>query len=310
MSFTKNEKVLFIVGPTCSGKSLLAIKIAEKLNGEIVSADSRQIYKYMDIGTAKPTQDQLQKIKHHFIDELYPDQEFSAGEYSKQARERIEMIFKQKKIPIVVGGSGLYIEALIDGIFDSPPVDKNIRKRLYELYHEDGAEAMLEKLKEIDPRSAERMTTTNIRRIIRALEVYELTGLPISELQKRRVPADFMPVQIGLNWRRDKLYERINKRVDDMVSSGLIDEVRRILDMGYSYKLNALQTVGYKEVINYLWRKISFVEMVEVIKRNTRRYAKRQLTWFRHDSKIRWIDVESEDEIDHLKEKIIEFFKK
>lgn len=310
MSFTKNEKVLFIVGPTCSGKSLLAIKIAEKLNGEIVSADSRQIYKYMDIGTAKPTQDQLQKIKHHFIDELYPDQEFSAGEYSKQARERIEMIFKQKKIPIVVGGSGLYIEALIDGIFDSPPVDKNIRKRLYELYHEVGAEAMLGKLRKIDPMSAERMTTTNIRRIIRALEVYELTGLPISELQKRRVPADFMPVQIGLNWRRDKLYERINKRVDDMVSSGLIDEVRRILDMGYSYKLNALQTVGYKEVINYLWRKISFVEMVEVIKRNTRRYAKRQLTWFRHDSKIRWIDVESEDEIDHLKEKIIEFFKK
>lgn len=306
--FPKLKKVLFIVGPTCSGKSTISIPIAINLNAEIVSADSRQIYKLLDIGTAKPDSNDLSTVKHHFISELNVDEEFSAGEYSKRARQRIDEIFQRDKQPIVVGGSGLYITALIDGIFDSPPVDKNIRHKLYELYEQSGRGNLLEYLKTIDFESYQKMQQATVRRIIRAIEVYELTGKPISLLQKQRKSADFEPIMIGLDWDREKLYDRINRRVDWMIQSGLIEEVKHILAQGYSPDVLALQTVGYKEVIDFLEGRFDFDNMVELIKRNTRRYAKRQLTWFRHDNRIRWFDVKDEQELDKIVERILEYF--
>lgn len=304
-----HRKVLVIVGPTCSGKSTISIPIALELDGEIVSADSRQIYKYLDIGTAKPSNEDLKKVKHHFISELEPDEDFSAGEYSKRARERINNIFRRNKQPIVVGGSGLYIESLIDGIFESPPVDKDLRRSLYEKYHKEGIGPLFEYLKKIDPDSAQKMIPGNVRRIIRAIEVFEITGIPISQLQKKRKPADFIPVQVALEWKRDRLYERINKRVEWMIENGLIDEVKKITDLGYSPELNSLQTVGYKEVIDYINNRVGYDEMVDLIKRNTRRYAKRQLTWFRHDARIKWFEVGENEELSGIVKNILEYFK-
>ncbi|RCK71629.1 MAG: tRNA dimethylallyltransferase [Ignavibacteriae bacterium] len=308
VKLSNSKKVLFIIGPTCSGKSTISIPIALKLNAEIISADSRQIYRMLDIGTAKPSSKDLDTVKHHFINELNPDEEFSAGEYSKEARKRIDEIFLRKKQPIVVGGSGLYIEALVDGIFDSPPVDKNIRKKLYDWYRTSSLDELIEYLRKIDSESLQKMKHITVRRVVRAIEVYELTGIPISVLQKQRKPAEFNEIMIGLNWDREKLYERINTRVDWMIESGLIEEVRKILESGYNENLLALQTVGYKETIDYLKGKIDFDKMVELIKRNTRRYAKRQLTWFRREKRIKWFDVKDENDFGGLVEKIIEYF--
>ena len=305
----KERKVLVIVGPTASGKTKLSIIVAERINGEIISADSRQIYKLMDIGTAKPSIEDRKRIKHYFIDELYPDQSFNAGEYGIKGREIIEDILSRGKVPIVVGGSGLYIRSLIDGFFEGPGASPELRKKLYEEAEKYGRNRLHDKLKEIDPEAASKIHPNNLERIIRALEVFYLTGKPISQLQKESKPEiNFKPVQIGLNWERKVLYRRIDERVDKMIEDGLIDEVKKLKSLGYSPKFNSLRTVGYKEVFDYLDGKISYDEMVYLIKRNSRRYARRQLIWFRQDKRIIWLDVNEATNFYELADKVIEIF--
>jgi tRNA dimethylallyltransferase len=305
----KNKrKVLIIVGPTASAKSQVALSVARMNNLEIVSADSRQIYKYMDIGTAKPSKAELSEIKHHFIDELSPDTNYNAGNYGKDARDRIGKTFFNNKYPLVVGGSGLYIQALIDGIFNGPMADQDIRHELNRRLETEGVEDLLKELWKVDQKSAEKMIPGNTRRIIRALEVYLITGCPISELQKENVLPSFDPVLVALSWDRRLLYNRINTRVNWMFENGLLAEVDQLRQRGYSLELNALQTVGYKEAFKYLNGEYKYDEMVDLIKRNSRRYAKRQLTWFRRDQRIKWLDIQNEKDLDAVPKKIMQYF--
>jgi len=309
VKFIMKKKVLAIVGPTASGKTKLSIIVAEKIGGEIISADSRQVYRYMDIGTAKPSKEERERVKHYFIDELNPDEEFNAGVFGERGREIIEDIFSRGKVPIIVGGSGLYVKSLIDGFFEGPAGDWELRETLYRKAKQLGKEAVYEELKRVDPASAEKIHPNNLKRVIRALEVYYLTGKPISQLQVEMKPEiNFETVQVGLNWDRKKLYRRIEKRVDEMIERGLIDEVRKLRELGYDKNLNSLQTVGYKEVFDYLDGLISYDEMVYLIKRNSRRYAKRQLTWFRQDKRIIWVDVDDGTDFNELADKVIEIY--
>lgn len=310
MKFIMKRKVLAIVGPTASGKTKLSIIVAEKIGGEIISADSRQVYRYMDIGTAKPSKEERERVKHYFIDELNPDEEFNAGAFGERGREIIEDIFSRGKVPIVVGGSGLYVKSLIDGFFEGPAGDWELREILYRKAEQLGKGVLYEELKKVDPASAEKIHPNNLKRVIRALEVYYLTGKPISQLQSEMKPEiNFETVQIGLNWDRKKLYKRIEERVDMMIEQGLIDEVKRLRELGYDKNLNALQTVGYKEVFDYLDGIISYDRMIYLIKRNSRRYAKRQLTWFRQDKRIIWIDVDERTDLNELADKVIDIYK-
>lgn len=297
---------IVIVGPTCSGKTDFAISLAEKIPAEIISADSRQIYKHLTIGTAKPTQNELQKTKHHFIDFLEPDINYNVSKFEKDALSIIEELQQNNQTPIIVGGSGLYIRAIVDGIFDTVDTDEEYRKELMVHREEYGNEFLLEKLKNVDPESAEKLIPQNWKRIIRALEVYKITGKPIWKLQqeyKREVNIEFL--QYGLNWERETLYDNINLRVEKMIDEGLVEEVKLILEMGFDKKANALNTVGYKEIIEYLDEKTSLERAIELIKRNTRHYAKRQLTWFRKDERVKWIDIKSKNDITKITQSIL-----
>jgi len=301
------RSVIVVAGPTCSGKSSLGFLLAKKLNSEIISADSRQIYKYINIGTAKPDAKIISEIKHYFIDELEPAEEFNVSIFEKSSLSIFTKLFVVHKTPIVVGGSGLYIRALVDGLFEIQDNDEDYRKYLSDLRNKNGNEFLYEKLKTIDPTSAAKMYPQNWKRVIRALEVYNLTGRKISELHKeyaREVNIKYF--QFGLNWERDILYERINNRVDEMIKNGLVEEVKSLLEKGFSKELNALNTVGYKEIISYLDKKISLERAVELIKRNTRHFAKRQLTWFNADKRIHWFKINSENQLNEISNSIIE----
>lgn len=300
------RKVIVLVGPTGSGKTKLSLILASLLNSEIISADSRQFYKGLNIGTAKPTQQELSQVKHHFINNLNIDDEINVSRYEKEALQTIKKIFAAGKIPIVVGGSGLYIKALIDGIFDTVDTDSEYRKNLLEERNKFGNSYLLDRLKKIDPVTASKVLPQNWKRIIRALEVFKLTGKPIWEFQqnyKRETECEFL--QFGLNWQREKLYAIIEKRVDKMLEDGLVNEVTNILKQNYSKDLNSLNSVGYKEIISYLNHEISFEESVRLIKRNSRRYAKRQLTWFRKDERIVWFNLDSTDQLENIAAKIV-----
>jgi tRNA dimethylallyltransferase len=303
-------KLLAIVGPTASGKSELALLLSTRLNGEIVSADSRQIYRFLDIGTSKPTKEDQKKIPHHFVDILDPTQDYNAGAFGNEARSKIGEIFGRGKQPILTGGSGLYVKAVIDGFFDGPGQDSEVRSRLEERMRAEGAEALLADLSRVDPISALLMEASKPRRIIRALEVYQITGKPLSEFHREQsVASPFETIQFGLEWGRMHLYERINKRVELMLSRGLIDEVKHLLDQGYDQSLNALNTVGYKEVFDYLRGNQSYEEMVELLKQNTRRFAKRQLTWFRRDGRIKWIKVDETTSLERIADTVVRDFR-
>jgi len=304
------ENVIVIVGPTGSGKTKLSLMLAELLNSEIISADSRQIFKFLDIGTAKPTKEELKKVKHHLIDKINPDQDYNASKFAADAEQIIKQIFEQKKIPIVVGGSGLYIKALIDGIAESADTNSELREELLTLRKKMGNEYLYNELKKVDKVSAEKMLPQNWKRVIRALEVYKLTGKPIwMHYQNQQIEREFSFKQIGLNWKRGELYKNIENRVDKMIEDGFIDEVKSILKMGYSRNINALNTVGYKEIIEYLDNRISLDRAIELIKRNTRRYAKRQMTWFRKMERegiiIHWFHPDNYDEIEKFVSKNI-----
>ena len=285
-----------IVGPTCSGKTLIGIELAKLISGEIISVDARQIYKLIDIGTAKPGKEELSQVPHHLVDILSLDDEISAGIYAKLARDAAKGIFSRNRVPIMVGGSGLYLRAIIDGLFDSPEVDKEIRKKLRQRLESEGAEALLGEVRKVDFKAAEGLIPQNYKRILRALEVYYSSGKRISDLRVTNPSLpDFQTLQFGIRLERKVLYQRIEKRVDEMIERGIVDEVKEILKHGFNLNLNSLQTTGYKEAIDFIQGKIKFDEMVSLIKMNTRRYAKRQMTWFRKDHKVVWINGDEKD---------------
>lgn len=292
-----------IFGPTGVGKTSLSLKIAEK-RGEIISVDSRQAYKYMDIGTAKPAKEEIDKVSHHLIDVVTPDEVFTAGDFKRFAEKILPEVVKRGKIPFLVGGTGLYFNALINGLSNIPPVDEEVKNRLYKDWEDKGQSYMYELLRSFDPKYSEKIHSNDKQRTLRALEVYYQTGTPLSvfftEGKNKNDKIDFL--KIGINIDRKILYDRINLRVEKMVESGLIDEIKKILDMGYGRNSPGLNAIGYKEIIYYLENKISMDEAVYEIKKNSRRYAKRQLTWFNGMDDVVWVGNEDEK----IVEKIIE----
>lgn len=289
------KPLIVIGGPTASGKTNLAVQLAQKINGEIISADSMQVYKFMDIGTAKPSKEEMQGIKHYLIDEVYPDDEFNVSIFKNKAKEYIDLIHSQKKIPILVGGTGFYIQAVVnDNKFSSIQADNSYRDKLYIEAEQFGNIYLHDKLKQIDFVSAQNIHPNNVKRVIRALEFYMQTQTPISlhnELEKQKT-SPYSVKHILLNLDRKELYNRINTRVDTMINDGLIDEVKMLLDMGYSEKLVSMQGLGYKELVPYIKGETSLEETVSAIKQGTRHFAKRQFTWFKTQCKGKWIDID------------------
>jgi len=302
------EPVIVVVGPTASGKTKLAIEIAKLINGSIVSADSMQIYKYMDIGTAKPDEAERSGIRHYMIDEVYPDENFSVAKYRELALYYISKIIKEGGRPIVAGGTGLYINSLIYNIkFSQTICDEDLRASLKKEAEEKGNRYLYEKLKAIDPDAAARIHENDTKRIIRAIEVFTHTNMTITQHEKmsRLEPPPYKYILFGLNWDRGKLYERIEKRVDSMIEAGLVKEVEKLREMGYDKKNTAMQGIGYKEILKYLKGEYSLEEAIYIIKRDTRRYAKRQLTWFRRIDDIKWYNVDENTDFKLLAQNII-----
>ena len=285
-------KVIVICGPTASGKTALSIELAKKINGEIISCDSMQIYKYMDIGTAKPTLEEQKEVKHHLIDFVEPNQRYSVAEYKKDAEKSIEEILSKGKTPIIVGGTGLYVDSLIYGIeYPEIELDEEYRKQLEKEIEEKGLESLYNKAKEIDSKAMEKISPNDKKRIMRVLEIYMATGKTKTEQEiesrTHEVKYDYKVFAIKMD--REKLYERINKRVDMMIEKGLIEEVQNILKK-YDKFPTAMQGLGYKEVVEYLDGKKTKEEMIDKIKMQTRRYAKRQITWFKKNKQTIWIE--------------------
>ena len=290
----QKSKVIVICGPTASGKTALSIALAKKINGEIISCDSMQIYKDMDIGTAKPTIEEMQGIKHYLIGYVSPEQRYSVADYKKDAKKAIKEILEKGKIPIVVGGTGLYIDSLIYEIeYQDIKLDEKYRKQLEDEVKEKGLEELYKKAKIIDEKAMEKISPTDKKRILRVLEIYHATGKTKTEkeIESRKKEVEYDYKVYALNWDRQKLYDRINKRVDIMIEQGLIQEVKQILEK-YSTFPTAMQGLGYKEVVDYLNGIYTREEMVEKIKMETRRYAKRQLTWFRKNKQTIWLNGE------------------
>ncbi len=290
----QKNKVIVICGPTASGKTALSIALAKKINGEIISCDSMQIYQDMDIGTAKPTLDEMQGIKHYLIDCVSPKERYSVADYKIEAKKAIKEIIKKGKMPIIVGGTGLYLDSLIYEIdYQDIEFDEAYRKELEKEVEENGLENLYEKAKQIDVKAIEKISKNDKKRILRILEIYHATGKTKTEQEiesrKREVEYDYKVY--ALNWDREKLYERINKRVDIMIEQGLIEEVKQILNK-YDTFPTAMQGLGYKEVVEYLEGNLTEEEMIEKIKMETRRYAKRQLTWFRKNKQTIWLNAE------------------
>lgn len=288
----KKPKAIVICGPTASGKTALSIELAKKIGGEIISCDSMQIYKEMDIGTAKPTKEEMQEIKHYLMDFVSPDKRYSVADFKQDAKNAMKEIIAKGKIPIIVGGTGLYVDSLIYEI-DYPNIefDENYRKQLEEKSEKEGLEKLYEEAKKIDPHAIEKISVNDQKRILRILEIYHATGKNKTEQEKesRKNPVEYDYHVYAINWDREKLYERINKRVDIMIEQGLIEEVKRIYQK-YDTFPTAMQGLGYKEVVEYLENKCTKEEMIEKIKMETRRYAKRQLTWFRKNKQTIWLD--------------------
>lgn len=290
--------LVVVAGPTGVGKTETSVKIAKELNAEIISGDSMQIYKYMDIGTAKITDSEKQGIAHHLIDILHPSEEFSVCEYAKLCKEKIDDISNRGKLPIIVGGTGLYIDSVVDGITFSPQgSDEAYREYLFGLAEEKGAEYVHSMLLDIDRESYEKIHPNNVKRVIRALEYYKLTGETISEHNEKTksIEPPYNCCYIFLTRDRDDLYERIDKRVDLMIKDGLVDETKKLLEMGLGEDCTSMQAIGYKEIAQYLVNEVSFDEAVDTLKKNSRHYAKRQITWFSRRKEAFIINLSQED---------------
>ena len=287
------KPMIVLSGPTAVGKTALSIELAKRINGAIISADSMQVYKYMDIGSAKIMPEEMDGIKHYLIDTLDPSDEFNIVVFQRMAKEALEEIYANGQIPIVAGGTGFYIQALLYDIdFENQDCNEAFRAELETIAKEQGNDVLHARLKEIDPVSAEKIHANNVKRVIRALEFYELTGKPISEHneeeQKKDSPYNF--AYFVLTDERENLYKRIDKRVDIMVENGLLEEVKRLKEMGYHRDMVSMQGLGYKEILDYLDGKCTLEEAIYILKRETRHFAKRQLTWFRREREVCWMD--------------------
>ena len=308
---TARKNLIVILGPTAVGKSLAAVRVAEALGGEIISADSRQIYLGMDIGTAKPSQEVRTRVPHHLINLVKPDAVFSAGQYKEMARRVILRLYRQGKTPVVVGGTGLYLKALLYGLWPGPKAHWELRNYLVEEEKAFGPGHLHRRLAEVDPAAARRIHPCDQVKTVRALEVAILTGVPLTQHhQGHRIEGDdsFLAdraVVIGLRREREDLYQRINIRVDEMIRSGLVQEVERLLRSGYDQALPSIQGLGYRQVVGYMQGLYSLQEATRLIKRDTRRYAKRQMTWFRKEPRVSWVDLEPGDQARQVAEKVL-----
>lgn len=281
-----------LVGPTASGKTAVAVALAKQINAEIISADSRQIYRYLNIGSAKPTVAELKGVSGHLIDFLDPNETYNAGRFRQSALQIIEQIFLRGKIPLLVGGTGLYIRALLDGLCPAPPGDPVLRRQLELEAKQIGKEELYRRLKIVDPKACQKIHPNNLPRIIRALEVYLLGGIPFSDCHKLPThPLNYLNLFLGLNWPREQLYARIDYRIDEMIKKGLVDEVKHLLTRGYNENSAGLLSLGYPQIIGYLNNRYDLSEAIRLIKRDSRRYAKRQITWFKKDKRIQWINL-------------------
>ncbi len=285
-----------MLGPTAIGKTALSLEIAEQCNCEIISVDSMQVYRYMDVGTAKASLAERRRIPHHLIDILDPDEEYTAGQFADDALECIEEIVKRRHLPLLTGGTGLYFRAVLQGFSPEIPTDKNIRKMLQQRLAAEGNDALYRELQRRDSISAERIHKNDTHRLIRALEVYQTSGIPWSRYlsehkkdQRGRFPGDIC--HIGLTDKREVLYRRINQRCEQMLEKGLQDEVEGLLARGYGPELKAMNSIGYRHMTSYLQNLCSYDQMLQTLKRDTRRYAKRQYTWFNKNKEIEWFDV-------------------
>ena len=289
------NKLVIISGPTGVGKTKLSIELAKKIGGEIISADSMQVYKYMDIGSAKVTKEEMQNVKHHLIDVLEPTESFDVNRFQTMANKAIEEIYQRGHIPIIVGGTGFYIQSVLYQIeFKEEPQDQTYRLSLEKLAEEKGAHHLHERLRTVDPEAASEIHENNVKRVIRALEYYKQTGQKISEHNKeqkeKESPYDF--TYFVLTDDRKKLYDRIDERVDEMMSQGLVEEVQKLKDMGCDSSMVSMQGIGYKEILDYLDGETTLERAVYLIKQGSRHYAKRQLTWFRREKTVTWINKE------------------
>lgn len=289
------KTVIAIIGPTAVGKTKVSIEIAKRFNGEIISGDSMQVYKEMDIGTAKVSKQEMQGIPHHMIDIKNPDEEFSAADFKCYVQKYIDEITNRKKLPIIVGGSGLYIQAaLYDYNFSEQKRDESITIRLEKRIEKEGITPLYDYLKRIDPEQAEKIHPNNHRRVIRALEIYETTGMTMTKYQqKQSLNSPYNLILIGLDMERDLLYQRINKRIDLMLENGLVDEVRSLYDQGFG-NCQSMKAIGYKEFIPYFKNEQSLDSTIGLLKQNSRKYAKRQNTWFKNKMDIRWYPINAE----------------
>lgn len=290
----EKPRITVIVGPTAVGKTAVAVKLAENFGGEIVNADSMQVYRMMDIGTAKPTADELSRVPHHLIDIVGPDKDYTAADFRRDAAKKINEIVGSGNAAFVVGGTGLYVRVLTEGLVEGPEADMDLREGLLREARLKGRESVYEMLKKVDPEGAAAIHPNNLKRVIRAIEVHELTQRPISELHREHGFAErpYNALKIGLIKERAKLYEDINSRVDRMIEVGFVEEVRGLLERGYSSDLKPMRGLGYKEISGYIEGDCSLDEAIMLLKRNTRHYAKRQITWFRKDKEIIWFHPE------------------
>ena len=307
----KKIPLIILTGPTAVGKTDLSIKLSKSLNAEIISADSMQIYKYMDIGSAKITKEEMDGVVHYMIDEVTPDVPFSVSEFQMRSEKYIEEINKKGKNVLITGGTGLYLNSLIYNMdFAKSNANNEIREKLEQELAENGIDYMHEKLRGLDEEAANRIHKNNTKRVIRAIEVC-MSGQKMNDFSKDlRYNEKYKPIIIVLNRDREVLYQRINKRVDIMLENGLLDEVKKLLEMGYTKDMISMQGIGYKEMIKYLDGEYTYDEAIEIIKRDSRRYAKRQLTWFKRYQDAKWFDLDKYQDIEILKEDIINHIEK
>jgi len=304
------DALLVILGPTGVGKTEVAIELAKRIRAEIISADSRQVYKEMDIGTAKPSSTVRQEVPHHLIDLILPDEIFNVADFKTRAEAIIKKLQKKDKLPVLVGGSGLYIKAVIDGLFVGPGADWKLREKLKKKEKKEGTGTLHRELERVDPITASHLHPHDQRRVIRALEVYHLSGKPISSYRTQFPSTLVNTVMIGLERERESLFRLINERVDRMVAEGLIKEVKSLLSKGYSEDLSSLQGLGYQQIIGHLRGEYPEEEAIRLIKRDTRRFAKRQMSWFKRDKRILWIDTEEFSSFIEISDKMIEILMK
>ena len=304
----KKVPLIILTGPTAVGKTDLSIKIANDLNAEIISADSMQIYEYMDVGSAKVTKEEMRGVTHYMIDEVKPDYNFSVSEFQKRADKYIDEIISKNKLPLITGGTGLYLNSLIYNMdFAKSNANDKLREKLRLELEENGIDYMHNKLKELDEEAANRIHKNNTKRVIRALEVC-LSGEKMNDFSSDlQFNEKYEPIIIVLNREREHLYERINRRVDIMIKNGLENEVKNLLNMGYSKDLVSMQGIGYKEIIKYLDGEYTYDEAIEIIKRDSRRYAKRQITWFRRYKDAKWFNLDEYKDLNVLEKDVLSY---